>query len=343
STLNYLLGDHLGSTAITANSSGGFVAEVRYGPWGTTRYTSGTTPTTFRFTGQRQESGLGGPEGLYFYNARWYDPAVGRFVQADTIVPEANNPQSLNRYSYTRNNPIRYIDPTGHCITNSYEQTRDDYFDCSVDELRILDWDVRIWWIGQLAKDAGMEGWFNNIIGVLEFFRDTPVLGEDLNGWASTSDAALLWGIQDGFRQVFRSEGWNAGTTGGKLWANFFRETDESKLGQLWGKAEQAVTKFGIAYADKTVGRPRGFEGVVINTFIGIGDQYRALLAKSGNTSPLYTMGIVDPRDDSFCFGKAAVRCGAEIALMVAVIVAPPEGSLGPAYREECGLYGSCH
>ena len=63
STLNYLLGDHLGSTAITTNSSGVKSAEIRYYPWGTTRYTSGTTPTTFKFTGQRLESGIG----LYFY------------------------------------------------------------------------------------------------------------------------------------------------------------------------------------------------------------------------------------------------------------------------------------
>ncbi len=38
--------------------------------------------------------------GLYFYNARYYDPALGRFVQADTIVPNPASPQDLNRYSY---------------------------------------------------------------------------------------------------------------------------------------------------------------------------------------------------------------------------------------------------
>jgi hypothetical protein len=36
-------------------------------------------------------------------------------VQPDTIIPSPYNPQSLNRYSYTYNNPIRYTDPTGHC------------------------------------------------------------------------------------------------------------------------------------------------------------------------------------------------------------------------------------
>ena len=43
-------------------------------PWGEQRYASGTTPTSFRFTGQRQESSLG----LYFYGARWYDPKLKR-------------------------------------------------------------------------------------------------------------------------------------------------------------------------------------------------------------------------------------------------------------------------
>ncbi|CAG1008547.1 hypothetical protein ANRL4_03903, partial [Anaerolineae bacterium] len=82
----YLLGDHLGSTSITANASGSKVAEMRYKPWGETRYSSGATPTTYRYTGQRQEAGIG----LYYYGARWYDPALGRFAQADSIVPGSN-------------------------------------------------------------------------------------------------------------------------------------------------------------------------------------------------------------------------------------------------------------
>jgi len=52
--------------------------------------------------------------GLYFYNSRFYDPSLGRFIQADTIVPNPSDPQDLNRYSYVRNNPLRYTDPSGH-------------------------------------------------------------------------------------------------------------------------------------------------------------------------------------------------------------------------------------
>jgi RHS repeat-associated protein len=65
------------------------------------------------FTGQRWDSGTG----LYWHNSRWYDPLIGRFIQADTIVPQPGNPQALNRYSYTLNNPVKYTDPTGHCVT----------------------------------------------------------------------------------------------------------------------------------------------------------------------------------------------------------------------------------
>lgn len=50
---------------------------------------------------------------MLFYNARWYDPVVGRFLQADTIVPSPGDPQSLNRYAYVRNNPLRLVDPSG--------------------------------------------------------------------------------------------------------------------------------------------------------------------------------------------------------------------------------------
>ncbi len=61
-----------------------------------------------------------------FYQARYYDAAVGRFVQADTIIPDPYNSQSLNRYSYTRNNPVRYTDPTGHCDPDECRWTHNE-------------------------------------------------------------------------------------------------------------------------------------------------------------------------------------------------------------------------
>ena len=54
--------------------------------------------------------------GLYFYHARYYDPTLARFIQPDTLVPDPGDPQSLNRYSYVGNNPVRYTDPSGHRV-----------------------------------------------------------------------------------------------------------------------------------------------------------------------------------------------------------------------------------
>ena len=81
--------------------------------------------TTRRFTGQYHEQALPGGEGLAYYNARWYDPALGRFVSPDSIVPEPGDPQDFNRYSYVRNNPLNFIDPTGHY---TFEDEPDDQF-----------------------------------------------------------------------------------------------------------------------------------------------------------------------------------------------------------------------
>jgi RHS repeat-associated protein len=66
-------------------------------------------PTDRKFTGQRLDQ-----TGLYYYGARYYDANIGRFISPDSIVPDPSNPQSLNRYSYCLNNPLRFIDPSGH-------------------------------------------------------------------------------------------------------------------------------------------------------------------------------------------------------------------------------------
>ena len=55
-----------------------------------------------------------------------HEPYITRFSQPDTIIPDLNNPQSLNRYSYTLNNPINSTDPTGHCTTFSKKIMSDD-------------------------------------------------------------------------------------------------------------------------------------------------------------------------------------------------------------------------
>jgi hypothetical protein len=52
STLSLLIPDHLGSTNVTANADGSLQSEMRYAPFGETRYTNGNTPTGYRYTGR---------------------------------------------------------------------------------------------------------------------------------------------------------------------------------------------------------------------------------------------------------------------------------------------------
>ena len=108
--LTWVLTDNLGSTSVTANADGSFNSEIRYSAFGEIRYSSGTTPTNYKYTGQLSQPELG----LDFYVARWYDPVTAHFVQADTYIPDSGKSQTFDRYMYVKNNPIRYNDPSGH-------------------------------------------------------------------------------------------------------------------------------------------------------------------------------------------------------------------------------------
>ena len=80
---------------------------MSYFPLGSTR--AGTVLTDIKFTDQRLDD-----TGLYYCNARYYDVTIGRFISSDTIVPNPANPKAFNRYSYCLNNPLKYVDPSGH-------------------------------------------------------------------------------------------------------------------------------------------------------------------------------------------------------------------------------------
>ena len=109
--VDYLFTDHLGSVTTTHGASG--TLNNRYHPYGEPRDTLQVTATEYGYTGQRADQSTG----LMYYQARYYDPTLRRFTQPDTIIPNPLNPQDLNRYTYTANNPVRYTDPSGHVRT----------------------------------------------------------------------------------------------------------------------------------------------------------------------------------------------------------------------------------
>jgi RHS repeat-associated protein len=92
------------------NSAGTKIEATEYLPFGSQRSHSGTNTSDYLYTDQEYDN----TTGLYNYNARLYDPVIGKFISADTVVPDWMDPQALNRFSYCRNNPLIYVDPTGH-------------------------------------------------------------------------------------------------------------------------------------------------------------------------------------------------------------------------------------
>jgi len=113
----YFLTDHLGSVMATLDSAGGIISKQRYLPFGAPRTDingPSASPTDFGYTSQRKlDSGMGG---IMDYHARFYSPAINRFLQPDILIPNLSSPQSWNRYSYVLNDPIRFNDPTGHMV-----------------------------------------------------------------------------------------------------------------------------------------------------------------------------------------------------------------------------------
>ena len=103
-TLHWVGADHLGGTIRVLNDSFTALDGMRYKPYGEDAgYWECSLVTDRKFTGQTEDEAAG----LYWYASRAYDPAIGRFVSPDPIVPEPGNPQALNRYSYVYNNPLR--------------------------------------------------------------------------------------------------------------------------------------------------------------------------------------------------------------------------------------------
>jgi RHS repeat-associated protein len=114
-TTYYFLTDHLGSTDVVLDDQGNVVERADYLPFGSGRLRTagtGSPETDYKFTGKE----LDDESGLYYYGARYYDSAIGRFVSEDNWEGDILYPQTLNKYAYTLNNPIKFIDSSGNKV-----------------------------------------------------------------------------------------------------------------------------------------------------------------------------------------------------------------------------------
>ncbi|MBV9990521.1 MAG: VCBS repeat-containing protein [Alphaproteobacteria bacterium] len=110
--------DHLGSISAITDASKAISERLSYDPWGKRRNANGTDNSACSITSLTTR-GYTGHEMLDSFclinmNARTYDPSLGRFQGADSIIPDPGYSQAYNRYAYVYDNPLNDTDPTGH-------------------------------------------------------------------------------------------------------------------------------------------------------------------------------------------------------------------------------------
>jgi RHS repeat-associated protein len=110
------------------NATGGLLDDSDFYPFGGERVVASSSGNRYKFTGKERD----GESGLDFFGARYFGSSMGRFMSPDEFWKDSHvgDPQSWNKYTYARNNPLRYVDPTGekatvstNCTTNDQNQT----------------------------------------------------------------------------------------------------------------------------------------------------------------------------------------------------------------------------
>jgi RHS repeat-associated protein len=114
------LKDMQGSTTNIVKEDGTLSAAYDYSDFGeTTEITGSGFDNEICYTGGIYDEGTE----LYYLNARYYDPELGRFIRQDSYRGELNDPNQWHLYAYCANDPINYVDPSGHWVISIWKHS----------------------------------------------------------------------------------------------------------------------------------------------------------------------------------------------------------------------------
>jgi len=199
SNMFYYHTDHLGSTRLVTDENKNIVSATTYHLYGEPDAEEGTEE--YLFTGKEQDA-----TGLYYYGVRYYDPEIGRFLTRDPLKGERREPQTLNRYAYCLNNPLKYIDPTGteeesknaqKIVEEVFESLQDVDPDDLAEVQDLIDAENYLEALEMMMKLLGYECWQNDdgsLTVIIEEEEWTMIIDNELKDEKSGIRA---WGKTD--------------------------------------------------------------------------------------------------------------------------------------------------
>jgi RHS repeat-associated protein len=154
-TLYYMYNGHADVTALI-DELGQVVGTYYYDAFGVIIEKTGTVDNNINYSGYQYDE----ETGLYYLNARMYDPRIARFLQEDTFKGNKSDPLSLNLYVYCHNEPLMYNDPTGHDSYVLYTTNKGSVFS-----------NQATWQYNQLAKTEGKSKVHKKKINTITDFK----------------------------------------------------------------------------------------------------------------------------------------------------------------------------
>ena len=99
-----------GDVVNLTDKDGKVTKSYRYDAFGVEKNIDENDTNAFRYCGEYFDK----ETATVYLRARYYNPGTGRFISRDSFAGRRSDPLSLNLYTYCKNNPIRYVDPSGH-------------------------------------------------------------------------------------------------------------------------------------------------------------------------------------------------------------------------------------